>query len=342
MSTPPRSPFDPNDPSAYAPRQTRERLAAERNPHKSDTLRAPHAQSPVLGGGETEPRPAGAGDSDPLRSPGAPKRYARQDDLMEGRDLDRLQTSLRGLQQRVTDKRLADETQSASALTRRAAAAWHPSTKEVGFQSLPIPEPERMGLPPPGACRSHLIWLLPTLIAIGITAPVLYYFSARSWTPALEAARQPRLVAFKERFDAGPIGQDEAGPIGSRDDPGAAVAPSPSLRQANAVTAGATSEAKTVTLPQPDAIGNEPPPLSNPINRVLDPEEIELLVKQGEQFISVGDFAAARTALKRAAEAGDATAAVALGSTYDPALLQKLGVLGMESEALSRCWACRR
>jgi hypothetical protein len=189
-----------------------------------------------------------------------------------------------------------------------------------------------MGPPPPGARRSHLIWLLPTLIAIGITPPMLYYFSAKSWTPALEAARQPRIMAFKERFDAAPIWQDEAGPIGSRDDPGAAVAASPSFRQANAVTAGATSEAKTVTLPQPDAIGNEPPPLNNPINRVLDPEEIQLFVKQGERFVSAGDLAAARTVFKRAAEAGDATAAVALGSTYDPTLLQNLGVFGMESD----------
>jgi len=33
--------------------------------------------------------------------------------------------------------------------------------------------------------------------------------------------------------------------------------------------------------------------------------------------------------LQRAAQAGDATAAVALGATYDPTVLAKLGVLGM-------------
>lgn len=328
MSAPSRSPFNLNDPSAYAPRQTRERLAAERISRESDPLRAPHAQNLVLGGDETE-----------LRPPHAPKRSEHQNELIDEHDLDRLLTSLRWLPQRLADKRRADEPQSPSALTRCATAVCHPATKEVDFQSLPIPEPQRMGLPPPGARQSHRIWLLPTLIAIGITAPTLYYFSAKSGTLALEAARQPRLVGLKERYEAEQMGRHEAGPIGSRDEPGPAVPPSPSFRQTSAVTAGATSAAKTVTLPRQDAIGAKSPPASNPITRVLDPEEIELLVKQGEQFVIAGDLAAARTALKRAAEAGDATAAVALGSTYDPALLQKLGVLGMESDAeKARSW----
>jgi TPR repeat protein len=32
---------------------------------------------------------------------------------------------------------------------------------------------------------------------------------------------------------------------------------------------------------------------------------------------------------RRAAEAGDATAAIALGATYDPGVLARLGVVGM-------------
>jgi TPR repeat protein len=41
------------------------------------------------------------------------------------------------------------------------------------------------------------------------------------------------------------------------------------------------------------------------------------LMKRGEQSISLGDIAAARLLFKRAAEAGNAQAAVAMGKTYD-------------------------
>ncbi len=52
-------------------------------------------------------------------------------------------------------------------------------------------------------------------------------------------------------------------------------------------------------------------------------------MKQGEQFIAAGDLVTARMVLQRAAEAGDATAAIALGATYDPGVLARLGVVGM-------------
>ena len=51
-------------------------------------------------------------------------------------------------------------------------------------------------------------------------------------------------------------------------------------------------------------------------------------MKQGEQFIAAGDVVTARTAFQRAAEAGDAKAAVALGAAYDPTVLAKLEVVG--------------
>jgi TPR repeat protein len=73
--------------------------------------------------------------------------------------------------------------------------------------------------------------------------------------------------------------------------------------------------------------------------RVLDPEEIELLMKKGEQFIAAGDVVTARIAFQRAAEAGDANAAIALGATYDPTVLPKLGVVGISADvAKARSW----
>ena len=62
-------------------------------------------------------------------------------------------------------------------------------------------------------------------------------------------------------------------------------------------------------------------------------------MKKGEQFIAAGDVVTARIAFQRAAEAGDATAALALAATYDPTILAKLGVMGMGADVeQARIW----
>lgn len=63
--------------------------------------------------------------------------------------------------------------------------------------------------------------------------------------------------------------------------------------------------------------------------RPLAAEEIELLRKMGSDFIAAGDFAGARGVLERAAEAGDASSALALAATYDPATLARFKVKGL-------------
>lgn len=74
-------------------------------------------------------------------------------------------------------------------------------------------------------------------------------------------------------------------------------------------------------------------------NQAVDPEEIAMLVKRGEVFIANGDLASARLVLQRAAESGDAQAALLLGSTYDPATFKKLKVLGSAPDASqARAW----
>jgi TPR repeat protein len=73
--------------------------------------------------------------------------------------------------------------------------------------------------------------------------------------------------------------------------------------------------------------------------RVLSSEEIKLLTKQGEQFAAAGDFVTARLLFQRAAEADDATAVTALGATYDPRVLAKLGVVGIGADVeKARFW----
>jgi hypothetical protein len=62
--------------------------------------------------------------------------------------------------------------------------------------------------------------------------------------------------------------------------------------------------------------------------RNLDRDEIDTLVKRGEDFIAGSDLAAARLVLQRAAEGGDAGAALRLAGTYDPLVLEKRGCKG--------------
>jgi hypothetical protein len=78
---------------------------------------------------------------------------------------------------------------------------------------------------------------------------------------------------------------------------------------------------------------------TNPAARQLDSEEIAILLKRGEEFVSVGDFSAARIVLRRAAEAGNPRAALALAATFDPIVLAKLGVKGITPDvAMARNW----
>jgi hypothetical protein len=86
--------------------------------------------------------------------------------------------------------------------------------------------------------------------------------------------------------------------------------------------------------PQPQPQVSQPaPPLT------LDREEIAALYKRGEQLITQGDVAAARLMFTRAAVAGDARSALALGASYDPDVLRKLGVIGVAGDpAMAREW----
>jgi hypothetical protein len=71
----------------------------------------------------------------------------------------------------------------------------------------------------------------------------------------------------------------------------------------------------------------------------LDPDVIASLLRRADALIASGDVAAARLALRRAADAGDPRAAMMLGETYDPALLEKLSVHGTVPDvAMARSW----
>ena len=58
--------------------------------------------------------------------------------------------------------------------------------------------------------------------------------------------------------------------------------------------------------------------------RPLGAEDIETLLKQGDEFVMDGDFVSARMVYGRVAEADDARGALAFAATYDPIILNKI------------------
>ncbi len=86
--------------------------------------------------------------------------------------------------------------------------------------------------------------------------------------------------------------------------------------------------------PGPSASGAPAPSTAGP-----DREEVAALVARGQTYLANGDVVSARLVFRRAAEAGDAQAALALGGSYDPLVLKSLGVIGVAADAAqARSW----
>ena len=71
----------------------------------------------------------------------------------------------------------------------------------------------------------------------------------------------------------------------------------------------------------------------------IAPDEVAAALKRAGDMMVNRDIAAARLVLQRVASDGDAQAAVMLAETYDPAILERLGVYGMAPDiAMARQW----
>jgi hypothetical protein len=79
-----------------------------------------------------------------------------------------------------------------------------------------------------------------------------------------------------------------------------------------------------------------------PASAAADRSERKRLREAGDMRILEGDIASARLFYERAAAAGDARAALALGNSFNPAFLRRLGVLGMEGDAAAAARWYRR
>jgi hypothetical protein len=85
------------------------------------------------------------------------------------------------------------------------------------------------------------------------------------------------------------------------------------------------------TAPAPST-GNTVPAPSTANTAPLSADEIAMMVKRGKTYLMNGDLVLARLLLRRAAEAGSADGALALGATFDPLVIQRLGVVGEQPD----------
>lgn len=115
---------------------------------------------------------------------------------------------------------------------------------------------------------------------------------------------------------------------------GAAPGPAPAEQEAPAPT----SSPQIAALPKDIPPAPLPEPAA-PAAPELSAGELATLMARGRRFIDSGDFSSARPVYRRAAEAGYAEAALALGETYDPITLEERGVIGMNADvAQARHW----
>jgi hypothetical protein len=131
-------------------------------------------------------------------------------------------------------------------------------------------------------------------------------------------------VASTPAMVAGPALATAAAPLPSRDEIALALktahqnlapaeAQQPTTTVATATPAAAVPVAAVPAAPAPAVVA---PPI-----RRLGADELANLMSRGKALLESGDIAPARLLLERAAEAGEASAALLVAQTYDPAVL---------------------
>lgn len=124
--------------------------------------------------------------------------------------------------------------------------------------------------------------------------------------------------------DAGLVSHPGASPHTS-----AALSISISPPRSSAPSIGAGSDGEVRTAARPEVA----PPLSSGFAvRSGETDRIEGLMAHGRKMIDVGYLAGARAYYRRAAEAGSGEAALAVGATYDPDIIARMGVQGIKPD----------
>ena len=162
-----------------------------------------------------------------------------------------------------------------------------------------------------------------------------------------DAPPQRQTIVVSDASSSVPLPPDTAAAPSPIPPPHAVVAP-PAAAASNALpkdvlTAYASLDTQpTATSLKAKGDGVQAPAVVTPKPgdlRAIDRDELAGLVKRGQALLGEGDIASARLLLRRAAEAGDANAAMMLATTYDRAELAKLKVIGVAPDhAQAKAW----
>jgi hypothetical protein len=296
-------------------------------------------------------RPRGAREDDSARPDPTEDQYAR--------DLDRLEANLNQIRRQGVE----DMQESAARLPRASqlppVAGLRPpaSGRDNYIDGFRLPRSLGPTYVPPPPLRekgtNHLGLALRIAVACAIAAPAAYYLAAGS--PPSKSDRGPKLSSAATRpADLPPMpavspavatqtlpAQASPQPVA----PQAALAPAPQVPVAQMQasqplvrptdmrpdTAAPPSQGAPAGVSIANVIPAPPAAASKPVHPA-DAEAVKLLLTQGEQFVNAGDLVTARLLFRRAVEAGDAEGALALGATYDPGVLAKLGVRGIAAD----------
>jgi len=171
---------------------------------------------------------------------------------------------------------------------------------------------------------------------------------ARSNAEATAGSKEPVATASASTMPVPPVtastampalSESTGGPVAAVTPETGAPAPEPtssaSRAQAEPPAGPAVAAALDAPIPSPGVSTAAPStsPLSWAEPRLSAPEIAELLAR-GDVLFGTGDLSAARTFYERAADAGDAQAAVRLGETYDPSFLDRAHLRGVRGNVV--------
>jgi hypothetical protein len=107
-----------------------------------------------------------------------------------------------------------------------------------------------------------------------------------------------------------------------------------------ALRAAQQNQSQVQPDPAPPAVAAPVTPAAPPTQaRRLDADELAMLMTRAKGMIAIGDIASARLLLERAAEAQEASAALLLAQTYDPAVLGTQDMRSITPDpAMARDW----
>ncbi|HUC51729.1 MAG TPA: hypothetical protein VMA30_20280 [Xanthobacteraceae bacterium] len=184
---------------------------------------------------------------------------------------------------------------------------------------------------------SHPVKLVPVEATEGPTAP-----AASNATAVASASNKDVPASPPPAEDVHPVvaqAHAAAAYVAQRD---TAAVPAAKVDQAPVQIPSPTAAAPQKSQDAPAQTAATEPPASQKDaseGRTLDHKEIATLVDQAETLVRSGDLSGARVLLQRAAEAGDANAALELAGTFDPKVLRELGAIGIAADpARARKW----